>query len=320
MIIYLTFFCIAFILTLIFIPIAKRLSLNYNLHDDPENDSLKVHKVPISFLGGGAMFFALLLTLMTAWVFKKNGFLDFETPKLMAIFIGSTISWFYGFWDDTRWQPRLKISQGAKIFFQMPIILTLALILYIVQIRWQFFITPIIGILASFFYLIFITNAINIQDGLDGLLGGLVLISSCGFFVISLLTNNILGLILSSIIIGNNLAFLFFNWCPASIFMGNNGSYLLGFLMAVFVIMNTRPGDFVWLFGPLLILGMPLFNAGYVFLRRFIHHQPLFSADRHHFYDETYRIFGSVPKSVLVNYLIHAIFVAAGLIILTKFL
>lgn len=319
MLIFLIIFFISFVLTLVSIPFVKGLSLKYNFYDDPKKDSLKVHKIPISFLGGGAMLFVFLFGSILAWIFKRAGFLDFETPKLVAIFIGSTLSWFYGFWDDTRWQQRVKISQKMKIFFQIPIVLALVLILYINQIQWQFISIPIIGILFSIFYFIFIMNAVNIQDGLDGLAGGIILISSLGFLILSILTGNTLVLIISLIIIGSIFAFLFFNWYPASIFMGNNGSYFLGFLMAVFVIMNTKPGSFVWLFCPLLILGMPLFNTGYVFLRRIIKHQPLFLADRHHFYDELHRVFGSVPKSVLMNYFIHTVFVAVGLMLLIKF-
>ena len=318
MLIYFILFLISFILTIIFIFPAKKISSDLDFYDNPNNDSLKVHKLPISFLGGGAMISSFLLTLTIVWFFKKNGFFDFRTSQLIALFIGSIIVWFYGFWDDIRWQQRLKMGQWAKIFFQIPIILALSLILFSAQIQWLFIPLAIIGILVSAFYFIFIINAANIQDGLDGLLAGLVLISSIGFFIISFLTANILGLVLSSIVIGNTVAFLFFNWYPASIFMGNNGSYFLGFLMAVFAIMNTKPLNFVWLFGPLLILGMPLFNAGYVFLRRIIYHQPLLSADRYHFYDFLHKILGSVKKAVLINYLIHIIFVAAGLIILIK--
>jgi len=260
------------------------------------------------------------LSLILTWIFKKTGFLELDTPKLITIFIGSIVSWFYGFWDDTRWQERIKISQKMKIFFQIPIIATLVLILYTTHIQWQFISIPIIGILVSLFYFIFIMNAVNIQDGLDGLTGGIILISSLGFLVLSLLTGDTLALIISLITIGSIFAFLFFNWHPASIFMGNNGSYFLGFLMTVLIIMNTKPGSFVWLLGPLLILGMPLFNAGYFFSKNIVYHQPLFSADRHHFYDELCRIFDSVPKGVLVNHLIHIILVASGLTILIKFL
>jgi len=319
MLIYFFLFLISFCLTIIFIYLAKKISLVFNFYDDPSNDSLKVHRIPVSFFGGAAILLAFLLTLIFAWLFKKNGFFDFQTPKLIAIFIGSIISWFYGFWDDTRWQQRLKMGQWAKIFFQIPIILVLVLILYISQIQWLFITLAIIGILISTFYLLFIINAANIQDGLDGLLAGLVLISSIGFFILSFLTNSIFGLILSSILIGNTFAFLFFNWQPASIFMGNNGSYFLGFLMAVFVIMNTKPGDFIWLISPLLILGMPLFNAGYVLSGRIMNRQPLLLADRYHFYDLLHRKTGSVKKAVLINYLIQIVFVAIGLILLIKF-
>ena len=316
MLIYLIIFLISFIITFISIPFVKSISFKYNFFDDPKKDDLKIHKKPIPFLGGAAMFFTFLLGLVFAWVLKKNGFLNFETSKIIAIFIGSVIAWFYGFWDDTRWQQRIKKGQSAKIFIQIPIVLILALLLFLTQFYPQFISISIISILISAFYFIFIMNAVNVQDGLDGLAGGLVLISSLAFFILFFLANNILGLVLALILIGSIFAFLFFNWHPASIFMGNNGSYFLGFLMTVFVLMNTNFGSFTSIFAPLLILGMPIFNTGYVFSRRILKHQRLFSADRHHFYDKLHQFFGSVPKSVLANYFIHIIFVSFGLAIL----
>lgn len=319
MAIYLVIFLISFITALILIPFIKRMSFKYNFFDDPKKDNLKIHKKPIPFLGGVAILFAFLFGLVFTWILKKNCFLDFETSKIIAIFIGGTMAWFYGFWDDTQWQQRIKKGQSAKIFIQIPIVLILALLLFLTQFYTQLTSISIISILISAFYFIFIMNAVNVQDGLDGLAGGIVLISSLGFFILFLLTNNILGLVLASILIGGIFGFLFFNWHPASIFMGNNGSYFLGFLMAVFVLMNTNFGSFTTIFAPLLILGMPIFNTGYVFSRRIFKRQRLFSADRHHFYDKLHQFFGSVPKSVLVNYFIHIIFVSLGLTILINF-
>lgn len=302
--------------TIVFIIFAKKISNRYNLYDDPRKDSLKIHKDPVSFLGGAAILGTFLLCLGLLWVFKKSGNFDFENLKIAAVFVCSIISWFYGFWDDTYWQDRKQITQGAKIFIQIPIVLTLALILYIAQVKYQFFGLPVLGIFISAFCFLFIENAVNIQDGLDGLAPGIILISSFAFFVLFLLTGNFLGAVMTVIIIGALVAFLMFNWHPASIFLGNNGSYFLGFLMVVFAIMASVPNRPFYSFGLYLLIGVPIFNVFYVFVRRVTNGRSFFSADRSHLHDDLRKSVESVPKSVLVIYSFHLVFIVLGLFLL----
>jgi UDP-GlcNAc:undecaprenyl-phosphate GlcNAc-1-phosphate transferase len=303
-------------ITIIFIIFAKKISNKYNLYDDPKKDSLKIHKTPVSFFGGGAILGNFLLCLGLLWIFKKSGNFDFDNLKIAAVFVCSIISWFYGFWDDTYWQDRRQITQVAKIFIQIPIVLTLALILYIAQVKYQFFGLPVLGIFVSAFCFLFIENAVNIQDGLDGLAPGIILISSFAFFVLFLFTGNFLGAVMAIIIVGAIVAFLTFNWHPASIFLGNNGSYFLGFLMAVFAIMASAPDRPFYSFGLLLLIGAPIFNVFYVFTRRIINGRSFFSADRSHFHDDLCKNVKSVPKAVLTIYGFHLIFVVLGLFLL----
>ncbi len=316
---YFFLFLISAVSTIIFIIFAKKISFKYNLYDNPEKDSLKIHKNPISFLGGGAVLSSFLFCLVLLWIFKKNVNFNFENSKIAAVFVCSIIAWFYGFWDDTYWQDRKKITQGAKIFLQIPIVLTLSLIFYIAQIKYQFFNLPVLGILLAAFCFLFIENAVNIQDGLDGLAPGIILISSSAFLILFFLTGNSFGAALSAIIIGALAVFLIFNWHPASIFLGNNGSYFLGFLMVVFAIISAKPEKLFYSFLPYLFLGMPIFNVFYVFAKRAMRGRSFFLADRNHLHDDLYRIFKFVSKSVLIIYFAHLIFAIAGLAFLTNF-
>lgn len=307
------------VFTIIFIIFAKKISFKYNLYDDPGKDSLKIHKKPISFLGGLAILSSFLLCITLMWIFKKNANFNFENSKIAAVFVSSIIAWFYGFWDDTYWQDRKKITQGAKIFLQIPIVLTLSLIFYIAGVRYQFFNLPVLGILLSAFCFLFIENAVNIQDGLDGLAPGIILISSLAFFILFFLTGNSFGAGLAVIIIGALASFLIFNWHPASIFLGNNGSYFLGFLMVVFALVSAKPDKLFYSLLPYLFLGMPILNVFYVFTKRAINGKSFFLADRSHLHDDLQKIFKFVPKSVLTIYLAQLIFALAGLAFLTKF-
>ena len=315
---YFFLFFIAAFLSAIFTILTKKISLKYNLYDDPKKDCLKIHKTTVSFLGGAAVLGSFLLSLVLVWIFKENQNLNFENSKIIAVFVGSIIAWFYGFWDDTYWQDRKKMVQGTKIFLQVPIVLTLALIFYNAQIKYQFFSLSLFGIFCAAFFFLFIENAINLQDGLDGLAPGIIFISSLAFFIFFVFSQNSFAALISIIISGAVLSFLFFNWNPASIFLGNNGSYFLGFLMVVLAILSSYSGRFFYSFVPYLLLGAPILNVFYVFIKRSAQGKSLFSADRSHLHDDLYKLTKSVPRSVLSIYLIHLIFAVAGLFLLTN--
>ncbi|MCX6722927.1 MAG: MraY family glycosyltransferase [Candidatus Staskawiczbacteria bacterium] len=316
---YFFIFFIAAILSAVFLTFAKKISDRYNFYDNPENDSLKRHKKPISFFGGAAILTSFLSGLISIWILNKNINFNFEYTKIAALFIGGIIAWFYGFWDDTYWQKREKISQEAKIFLQIPIAFILALIFYIAQIKYQFFGISLFGIALATILFIFIENAVNLQDGLDGLASGIVLISSIAFFIFFIFSHNIFAAFVSVAIMGAVFSFLVYNWNPASIFMGNNGSYFLGFLMTALAIMASYPGRFFYSLLPYLFLGAPIINVFYVFTKRWANGKSFFSADRNHIHDELYKITKSVPKSVIIIYFIHLILVIVGLTLLICF-
>jgi len=312
---FITFLCSA-VLTAFFVFIAKKISVRYNLYDNPQNDNLKIHKKPISFLGGATMLGSFLICLFLIWAIKNKAGLTFENSKIIAIFTGSIIAWFYGFWDDTYWQERKKIAQEIKVLLQVPIVLTLALIFYNVQIRYQLFNFSLLDIALAALCFLFIENAVNLQDGLDGLAASVILISSLAFFIFFLFSQNILGALLAVSISGAIFSFLFFNWNPASIFMGNNGSYFLGFLMVVFAIMASSPTRFFYSLAPYFLVGFPIINVFYVFSVRLVEGRSIFQADREHIHDKLYGAKSSVSKSVLFICLIHLFFVATGLFFL----
>jgi len=154
------------------------------------------------------------------------------------------------------------------------------------------------------------------MDGLDGLLAGISFISFLGFLIVAGLLSDVLGMILAIILLGIVFGFLFYNWHPASIFMGNNGSQFLGFIMTFFAIYYTiKPYNFSWVFVPLFIIGVPILNIVFVVLRRVIKKQGIFTADRHHLYDKILGKVGSIRKTVLINYLIQIILVSIGLLL-----
>lgn len=311
---YFYLFLISFLLSLIFTFLAKKIGFRFALFDKPQGDELKIHKILIPFTGGFAMLSVFILLLFTVWILKVKGFLFFDTNKLLVLISGSLLAWLYGFWDDLKWH-RIdsNISQYNKLLFQLVLAFVIAILFIIGKVYWQFIPNPFISLIVSFFYFLVIFNAINIQDGLDGLLAGIAFISFVGFLIIALFLSDILGIILTSVLAGMILGFLFFNWNPASVFLGNNGSQFLGFIMTFFAVYYTmKPYNFHWLIAPLFIIGVPILNIVFVVLRRTIIGQSVFKADRHHLYDEILSKVSSVKTTVLINYLIQTILVGIG--------
>lgn len=313
---YILFFITALVLSVVFVVLAKKISIKYKFYDDPGKDSLKIHKMPVSFLGGGAMLGSFLICLAGLWILKKNFGFDFNNLKLAALFVCGIIAWFYGFWDDTYWAERTKIKQGAKILIQVPIAFTLALIFYIVQIKYQFFDIPVLGIFLATMAFLFMQNAVNLHDGIDGLAGSTSFISATAFFIFFVFCNNILASLMSVIIAGSILGFLIFNFKSATIFMGNNGSYFLGFVMVAMALMAASPNRIFYSVLPYLLTSAPILNVAYVFTKRGLKKKSFFEADRSHIHDDILKVAKSPQKVVLCVGVAHIIFAAFGLTLL----
>jgi len=302
---------VSFSITSAFIPIAKRIGIKYGICDNPGGDPLKIHPRPIPNLGGVVMFVAILISAMTSVIFVK-----FDLWKLLGILSCGAIVLSLGLWDDLRWKSKTIYKPIVKFTAQVLVSVGIGILLLIMGIRIQFIpISVVMGLLAAF-YVFGGMNAINMQDGIDGLAGGLVAISAIGFTTLSIYTGNTLGLVLSLSTLGAVLGFLIYNFHPASIFMGDNGSHLLGFMLALLAISSTaKPYDLRWFIGPILIIGLPVFDAAWAVIRRLARRKPLFEGDRGHFYDRMMRRGLTVRQTVFVCYLLQAVFVSSGVAI-----
>jgi UDP-GlcNAc:undecaprenyl-phosphate GlcNAc-1-phosphate transferase len=151
------------------------------------------------------------------------------------------------------------------------------------------------------------------QDGIDGLAGGLVLISLIGFFLISVKIENSIGTVIILSLTGALMSFLIYNFPPATIFMGDNGSYFLGFILAFLAINYTNPRNIGTFLGPIIIIGLPVFDAFFAIIRRSLKGVSLFSGDRSHFYDKLIKKGCSIKKTLLLYWVIQLILVVSGI-------
>lgn len=303
---------ISFLLALGFTLIIRNVTTKYNIYDNPKDDVLKIHKQPVSCLGGVVILSAISVGLAIAVVFL----IKVNLWKLFTILFCGVMIFGLGLWDDLKWKNSKNYKPNTKFILQILMSILVGIILFNSGIRIQFIPIGIVGAMITIFYIFGAINAINMEDGLDGLAGGLVCISVLGFAVLSYFAYDKLALILSLCLLGAVAGFLIYNFSPASIFMGDNGSLFLGFMLAVLAIRFTsKPYNIRWFIGPILIIGLPVFDGVYTVLRRSIQRKPLFEGDRGHFYDRLNHRGFSVRQTVLICYSIQIILVISGLIL-----
>lgn len=272
---------ISFILTLLVIPVIIVIAKAKKLYDLPD-DTRKLHKEPIPSLGGLGMFigfiFGLLLTLNFAIV-----------PEFQFYIAAFLLIFFLGLKDDI-----MVLSPTKKFICQL---LTAAILVFkanLVLDNMHGFLglnhLPVFfSYILSIFSIVVIINAFNLIDGVDGLAGGLGLVSSLVFGMFFWVNDNIAYAVLGFSFAGCLIAFLFYNFYPARIFMGDTGSLMIGLINSILVIkfIQTAPTYTVYPItsAPAIgfgILILPLMDTLRVFGLRLIHRRSPFSPDRNH--------------------------------------
>jgi UDP-GlcNAc:undecaprenyl-phosphate GlcNAc-1-phosphate transferase len=267
-----------------------KLAFRFQFLDQP--GGRKAHHSAIPY-GGGLMIFLgcmlqcavyLLIYLLNqesfqTWFPGVHFDATIKESKGWAIFLGALAMLVLGAVDD-----RVGLSAQKKLGLQ---ILITALTLWFGNLSMSFFVpNPWLGFLGTLFWVILITNAFNLIDNMDGLCGGVCLIT-LGLHIILLSHAGHLMVEMASIVcLSSVFAFLIFNKPPAKLYLGDSGSYFLGFLMAMLSVMATyyREGQsLAGILTPVLILAVPLFDVATVLWIRTKLGQPWFQADRNHF-------------------------------------
>jgi UDP-GlcNAc:undecaprenyl-phosphate/decaprenyl-phosphate GlcNAc-1-phosphate transferase len=270
-------------------PIARRVALTLGIIDQPS--ARKVHSTPIPLLGGVAIYAAFVAALA---LFGS----EFYVAQLVGIFLGATFVSFLGIWDDWRGiRPLLKL--GGQVFA--------AAILIATGVQVEFLHSPVLNVAVTALWVVGITNALNLLDNMDGLSGGVSAIAAAWFALLSIQNGQVLVAAMSVALLGAALGFLFYNFNPASIFMGDGGSLFLGFLLASVGIKLRfigRSDEITWMV-PVLVLGVPIFDTTLVVvsrLRRGVN--PLTTPGRDHFSHRLVRLGLSHRMTVLAIYVI----------------
>jgi UDP-GlcNAc:undecaprenyl-phosphate GlcNAc-1-phosphate transferase len=295
-------FIIAFLVSFAATPIARIFAYKVGAIDVPK-DERRIHAKPIPRLGGLAIFYGFIISVLS--------FADLKNISIIGLIFGSLIIVVLGAVDDVK-----NISAKIKLFFQV----IAAIIVVLTGIRIEFFTNPNIfsndnlialgiwSIPITIIWIVGVTNSVNLIDGVDGLAAGICSISSIIIFFISLLSGQLDIALLTAAIAGAALGFLPYNYNPAKIFMGDTGSNFLGFALAVISIQGLFKGYAVISFVvPILILGLPILDTSFAILRRVVTRKPIMKADRGHLHHRLIDMGFSQRQTVLILYTFSAI-------------
>ncbi|MEO8287735.1 MAG: MraY family glycosyltransferase [Chloroflexota bacterium] len=293
-------FLTALVFSVVATPVVKRLARRYDVLDAPS--ARKIHANPVPLLGGAAIYLAVILSLVLV------GHLEY-VQQMASILIGATLMSMLGVWDD-KWGLRPLVKLIGQV--------GAASLLYFTNVRVEFLHDPVLNYIATILWVVTITNALNLMDNMDGLAGGVAAVAAVFFFLIATLTDQNLIAPLSAVLVGACIGFLYYNFNPASIFMGDTGSLFLGFMLAAVGIKLRFPANFdivTWMV-PVLVLGVPLFDTTLVTLSRIRRGIPISRGGKDHFSHRLVALGLTRREAVLVLYLVQGALGVAALVVM----
>jgi len=295
---------LSFIVSFFTVPWAIKFANLKGIIDNPKQDDRRVHKTPTPRVGGIAIVAGVMISILLFYVLSFFINIDIDR-RLVGYVLGSVIIITMGFVDDLKnLKPLYKFLlqliagmviyvfnisiAGIKIPFIYPHMIDFGL--------WSFPITLI--------WVLGITNAVNLIDGLDGLAAGISSIASTSLLIIFAITGSpIEALIITIALVGATIGFLPYNFNPAKTFMGDTGSNFLGFTLATVSIMGMAKGyTILAIVAPLIVCGVPVFDMLFAIVRRLAKHQKLTAPDKGHIHHRLLKHGFSQRQAVLILY------------------
>lgn len=281
-------------------PLVKKIAILVNAISIPK-DNRRIHKKPMPLLGGIAIFFAFIVTE----ILRKGPISKSE----WGIIIGAAFIAIGGIIDDI-----VELKPWQKLIFQFIAVICLL----VNNVKITVITNPLnqsdayinIGWLAIPFTIIWvigITNALNLIDGLDGLAAGVSFISCITIFIIAVLNGRDEAAVLTAILSGAILGFLPYNFNPASIFIGDS-ALVLGFLLSSISMESAIKSATAFAIAvPILAIGLPIYDTLFAMIRRKINGKPIMQGDRGHLHHKLLDMGLDQKQAVIVMYLISAI-------------
>ena len=287
---------IAFLVAFISTPIVLRLAKKWGAMDAPCDR--KVHTFAMPRMGGLAIYAGFIAAVLATQTIDA---------KLAGILIGCTIIVLLGIADDIKGlSPKVKLA-GQTLA---------ALVVVLFGVKVSILTNPFADVLFlenfklaipfTVLWIVGVTNAVNLIDGLDGLAAGTSGIAAVTIGVVAFLEGHLAVAVLAIILAASVFGFLPFNFNPAKIFMGDTGSMFLGFTLSVLAVVGlTKSATIISVFIPVVILGIPIFDTMYAITRRFLNGTPIFQADKEHLHHQLLNMGLTHKQTVLTIYAVN---------------
>ena len=321
----------SFISALIATLLCKNIALKLGIVDKPDN-LVKTHKGSVAYLGGVGILAGLTVGILTGiyCISDRTSASSFEPEHfrlsftwLAAVLAGGSIVCLIGLIDDI-----FDIKPGQKILGQV----AAAVVLIFVGIRPALYyslegaripenIEVILGIPIVIIFVLGASNSLNLLDGLDGLCAGVTVIITGAMLLLAIhlgtwgfseVGGDAVRVVICLGLLGAVCGFLPFNRHPAKIFMGDAGSMLLGFVVAVLMILFAEKIPRWWM-ASVVVFGLPILDTAVALVRRFINKRPLFVSDRGHIYDQMIDRGIPLKRTVTICYALAALYALIGL-------
>lgn len=289
---YIIAFSIGLIACYLLTPTVKKLALRLGAIDNPDNR--KVHKLPVPRMGGLAIYVGFLIAVLCSVTVSK---------EILGLLLGGTFIVLLGILDDI-YQLPARVKLVGQIFA------ALILVLFDIRIDWltfpgseSYFYMENLAIPATIFWVVSMTNALNLIDGLDGLAAGVAFIASLTVGVVAIQSGSYVVAILTLALAGSTLAFIRYNFNPATIFMGDTGSMFLGYMLAAVSVLGVvKSATAVALLVPAIALGLPIIDTFLAIVRRYSNGKPIFKPDKGHLHHRLLAAGLSQKQTVLLMY------------------
>lgn len=271
---------VAFVITYVLVPAFRALAWKLDVVDRP-SDPRKIHRRVVPYLGGVPFYISFLVTIVVVELF----FPQHSRPGFFPMCVAGTLIVLMGLYDDVA-----DMGSAKKLVLEILIFLVLC---YWGDFRAAEIANPFGGtiqigwlaLLISPLWIAGVVNAINFSDGLDGLAGGLVFVCAAAIFGVALARDQVISCVMMAYLMGTTLAFLRYNFHPASVFMGDAGALFLGFVLGAATLIERQKGvAVVALAVPMVVLAVPILDTLLSFARRLMRARQgkFFSPDRNH--------------------------------------
>lgn len=295
-------FAAACVLSVILTPLVKKFAIWVGAIDIPNHRS--VHSKVMPRMGGLAIF----LAFVGAYFIIAPATAGYDMDVALGLILGGAVIVLVGALDD-----KYDLSPKVKLLGQIiaaGIVISFGLQVDYIKLPFgdAMDLNPWISIPLTLFWIVGVTNAINLIDGLDGLSAGVSAIATTSILVLAIIMGNVTVIFLCVVLLGSIIGFLFYNFHPAKIFMGDSGSLFLGFSLATLSILGYKSATIISFLVPLAILGVPLSDTFMAILRRKLQKKPIFTADKGHLHHCLMGLGFSMRKSVLIIYGISSFF------------